>query len=178
MHDADIFNWVDADNGKNIAEACAKSFSTGMAPPVRSFLALCELEYHFLAHEDKGSGFGSKEHHRIGVGTDHHCESLSRLKTEFTAKGLDSKAMNCALCESEARKSIKKEQRSFVHHNGADPHWNRYNFKKVCQYWCNGLDPGHILFQNLCLPILGSNWERSVATPLNRFLFPRLLKVV
>lgn len=141
MHDAGISQWVDADDGRNIAETCQRSFQTQMYRPVPSFLAICELGYHYPVHGDKKIGIPKDHHHRLGDGPDYYCKEVAKLASDLTEKGMDQESVDCEVCDSETGKAIMKQQRGFVHHNGADPHWNRYNFQHACKYWCDGDAP-------------------------------------
>lgn len=68
IHEAGIDQWVDAKNGKNIAESCQRSFQTDRYRPVPAFLAFCGLGYHYPVRGDKKLGIPRDHHHRFGNG--------------------------------------------------------------------------------------------------------------
>lgn len=139
LHEAGLYQWTDADKGKNIAESCVRSFQTDLYRPVPSYLSLCGLGYHFPVRGDKELGIPRDHRHRIGDGSDYYCDDLLQQATELAERGTSDVDLDCTLCLSDTGRAIMKLQRSYVHHNSADAYWVYRSFKGLCaancEYW-------------------------------------------
>ena len=127
-------DWVAIEGGKALAEACQTSFQVDKTRPVEAYLAFCHLGWHFPVESDKDSLNSSNEgKHRFGMGADVMCEQAEQEVQDIIRRGGSMTDVNCYLCWlSKIGKTIKDNQRSYVHHGTLD-HRNKYNFKKVCE---------------------------------------------
>lgn len=136
LSEAGINQWVDAEGGKGIAEACQRSFNLDATRTVPSYLAICGLDWHFPVRGDKKLGIPRDRHHRFGKGHDYYCDAVHEQATGLAAKGMAAKDLDCEICNSDTGMAIRHLQRSFVHHNGGDSFWNLNNFNRSCTDEC------------------------------------------
>ena len=127
-------SWVAAEKGKGVAEACQSSFRTDKTLPVQAYLAFCHLGWHFPVEDDKHShNSTNKGKHRFALGADVMCEQAEKEAREVMERGGSSTDVNCNLCWlSQTGKTIKENQRSYVHHK-THGHHNKYNFERACE---------------------------------------------
>lgn len=127
-------SWVAVEGGKGVAEACQQSFETDRTWPVQAYLAFCYLGWHFPVEADKHShNSTNKGKHHFAMGADVMCEQAEKEAREVMERGGSSFDVNCNLCWlSQTGKTIKENQRSYVHHSTFD-HRNKYNFERACE---------------------------------------------
>lgn len=134
FREANFQSWIAVNEGKGLAEARQTSFQIDKTWPVQAYLAFCHLGWHFPVQSDQysdNSTNGGK--HRFGMGADVMCEQAEKEAQEVIKRGGSITDVNCNLCWlSKTGKTIKENQRHYVHHDTMD-HRNKYHFQKACE---------------------------------------------
>ena len=143
FQEANFASWVSFESGKGLADACQTSFEIDKTLPVQVFLTYCQFGWHFPVHDDEHNKNATNGgHHKFGLGRDDMCDDAKKEALEIVERGGTITDVNCHLCWiSETGKTIKENQRHYVHSKATDPH-NHYNFNEACNR--------HVSKDNVC----------------------------
>ena len=122
FREAGFDTWVAAGKGQGLATACQESMTNLAAPPVQTFLALCQLGWHFPLKTDS-------HHHQVQRGKDQHCDAVAAEAKDIIDGGGSSWDLNCKICyTSKTGEAIKNSQLEY--YDRKDVSW--YNFAMAC----------------------------------------------